>query len=85
MPSTAYGEFKVNLTDVDRLIALHRQESGAGRGRRGLGHITRGALVLLCAAWERYVETVVSEGAGFLGTKLPVFASLRFAPMCGRR
>lgn len=76
MPSTALGEFKANLTDVNRLVALHRRESGAGRGRRGLGHITRGGLVLLCAAWERYVETAISEGANFLTTKLPNAAAL---------
>lgn len=66
MPSTAYSEFNLNLTDVHRLVLLHRRESGTRRGRRGLGHLTRGGLLLLCAAWERYVETVLAEGARFL-------------------
>jgi hypothetical protein len=76
MPSDAYGEFLDNLTDVHRLVALHRSLSGSGRGRRGLGHLTRGGLLLLCAAWERYVETVVLESGHFLTTMLPGFAAL---------
>jgi len=80
MPSTAYGEYQQNLTDVHRLVRLHRQESGAGRGRRGLGHLTRGGLLLLCAAWERYVETVTIEAAAFLCRRLPGHASLPPTP-----
>ena len=71
MPSAAYSEFNQNLTDVHRLVLLHRRESGTGRGRRGLGHLTRGGLLLLCAAWERYVETVLAEGAQNLAGRLP--------------
>lgn len=76
MPSTAYAEYQKNLTDVHRLVVLHKSLSGTGRGRRGLGHITRGGLLLLCAAWERYVETVVVEAATFLTQKLPNHAAL---------
>jgi RiboL-PSP-HEPN len=71
MPSEAYLEFNQNLTDVHRLVLLHRQVSGTGRGRRGLGHLTRGGLLLLCAAWERYVETAIVEGAQIVANKLP--------------
>jgi hypothetical protein len=80
MPSSAYAEFEKNLLDVHRLSLLHRQESGAGRGRRGLGHLTRGGLVLLCAAWERYVESVAIEGAAFLANRLPGYGSLPAGP-----
>jgi hypothetical protein len=71
MPSTAYSEFKQNLTDVHRLVLFHRRESGTRRGRRGLGHLTRGGLLLLCAAWERYSETVLAEGVRFVAVSLP--------------
>jgi len=71
MPSAAYSEFNQNLIDVHRLALLHRRESGTGRGRRGLGHLTRGGLLLLCAAWERYAETVLAEGAHLVAARLP--------------
>jgi hypothetical protein len=80
MPSVAYAEYHQNLIDVHRLVLLHRRESGTGRGKRGLAHLTRGGLLLLCAAWERYVETVVSEGALFLTQRLALHASLPAVP-----
>jgi hypothetical protein len=76
MPSRSLGEYNANLIDVHRLILAHRRESGANRGRRGLGHLTRGGLLLLCAAWERYTESVVTECAEFLCSRLPVYAGL---------
>jgi len=73
MPSESSKEFQQNLTDVKRLVSLHNNLSrpnGTGtRGKRGLGHLTRGGIVLLCAAWERYVESVLEEGASFLARK----------------
>lgn len=73
MPSGSFKEFQQNLTDVKRIVSLHNalsRPNGAGRrGKRGLGHLTRGGLVLLCAAWERYVESVLEEGAAFLARK----------------
>lgn len=80
MPSTAFTEYKANLKDVHRLVLLHRSLSGTSPGRRGLGHLTRGGIVLLCAAWERYVETVSVEAATFLTRKLPSHASLPAVP-----
>jgi hypothetical protein len=70
MPSNAYVEYKKNLSDVHRLILLHNKENGLGAGKRGLGHLTRSGLLLLCAAWERYIETVLEEGVAFLGGRL---------------
>lgn len=81
MPSNAYTEYKKNLDDVHRLILLHRNLSGTDRGKRGLGHLTRGGLLLLCAAWERYIETVLIEGADFLCANLASFNDL---PTCPR-
>jgi len=83
MPSQSFKEFQKNLTDVKRLISLHNtlsRPNGTGtRGKRGLGHLTRGGIVLLCAAWERYVESVLEEGAAFLATK-HTLATLPAAP-----
>lgn len=76
MPSSAYGEYQKNLTDVHRLVLLHGRLSGSGPGKRSLGHLTRGGLLLLCAAWERYVETAANEAAAFLTLRLPAFTSL---------
>lgn len=80
MPSTAYLEYKKNLKDVHRLVLLHKSLSGTKPGKRGLGHITRGGLLMLCAAWERYVETVAIEGAIFLTNRLPNHAALPPTP-----
>lgn len=83
MPSKAYLEFSKNLTDVKRIVGLHRTLSRptgtARRGKRALGHLTRGGTVLLCAAWERYVESVVEEGAAYLARRMTL-ATLPSAP-----
>lgn len=76
MPSSAYAEFLKNTTDVGRLIAAHTNANHPRPGKRALGHLTRGGLLLLCAAWERYVETVVEESAEFLTRRLPAVGSL---------
>ena len=34
-----------------------------GQGKRGLGHITRSTIFVLCAVWEQYVEEVIEEAA----------------------
>jgi len=50
MPSTSFLKFETNmLTDVDRIISSHTQLNHDGRGRRGLGHITRSGVLMLCA------------------------------------
>lgn len=71
MSSYAFGEYLDNLRDVHRLVLLHANLNGTGRGRRGLGHLTRGGVLLLCAAWERYTESVLVESATYLQRHLP--------------
>ena len=67
MPSKSLQNFENNLlVDVDRLVDSHAELNHDGMGRRGLGHITRSAILMLCAAWERYVENALIEGAQFL-------------------
>lgn len=64
MPSNALAKFESNLlVDVDRLIESHGQLNHQGMGRRGLGHITRSGVLMLCAAWELYLEEVLVESA----------------------
>lgn len=67
MPSQALLYFERNLIgDVDRLVTSHADLNHDGMGRRGLGHITRSGVVMLCAAWERYVETLLVNAVEFL-------------------
>ena len=66
MPSASFLKFESNmLTDVDRIINSHAQLNHNGKGRRGLGHITRSGVLMLCAAWELYVEEVMLEGVTY--------------------
>ena len=62
MPSTAYQTFKYNLVDVHRLSEAYEALAPTGQGKRGLGHLTRSAIVTLCACWEQYAEDVILEG-----------------------
>jgi len=61
MPSKAFTEFRKNIADVDNLISSHRILNNGGRGKKGLGHITRSGIVMLCATWELYIESLLCE------------------------
>lgn len=63
MPSAAFTSFERALVDVDNLVWFHENEGGGGQGRRGAHFLSlnKSAIVLLCAAWETYVETVALE------------------------
>jgi hypothetical protein len=63
MPSNAKNSFARALVDVDNLLWFHENEGGDGQGRRGahFQSLNKSAIVLLCAAWETYVETVIVE------------------------
>ncbi|MDA8819275.1 HEPN domain-containing protein [Schleiferiaceae bacterium] len=61
MPSKSYSNYQKNLKDVDRLIASHASESGTSPGKKGLGHLTRSGVVMLCAAFEVYIEELIEE------------------------
>lgn len=67
MPSNARKLFRDKLLpDVAALIETHRTVNPNGQGRRALGHITRSGVVMLCAAWELYIEEVLVESVKFL-------------------
>lgn len=70
MPSGAFKSFEYNLVDVARLIESHRTLSGGGQGRRGLGHLTRSAVVMACAAWELYLEQLLQECAAYFVSQI---------------
>lgn len=63
MPSKSRKVFRDKLLpDVVSLIEAHRKLNPSGRGRRALGYVTRSGILMLCAAWEVYVEDVLIEG-----------------------
>ncbi|MCF5263711.1 HEPN domain-containing protein [Pseudomonas syringae] len=66
MPSSALQQFDWNLLDVTRLEEAHQGLNPGGQGRRALGHITRSGLVMLCAAWELYIEDLIQEVVGII-------------------
>ncbi len=70
MPSKAFDKFKkYMLKDVNSLIEVHGELNHTGGGRRGLGHITRSAVVMLCAAWELYLEELIVESVEYLNSE----------------
>lgn len=69
MPSKAYSDFKTNIIDVDNLIDAHSSLNTGNRGKKGLGHITRSGIVMLCATWELYIESLLCESLGILANR----------------
>lgn len=76
MPSHAFGSFEYNIVDVDRLIATHAKLHDGKPGKKGLGHITRSGTVMLCAAWELYVEMLLQEASAFLAKSITLASEL---------
>lgn len=70
MASTSFNEFRYNMHDAKRLHQAHGVLSAATPGKKGLGHITRSGVVMLCAAWERYHESVLVEGVSYLSREI---------------
>ncbi|MCP1213956.1 HEPN domain-containing protein [Acetobacter okinawensis] len=70
MPSKALNKFEnTMMTDVTRIIESHATLSAGSPGKKGLGHLTRGGVLLLCAAWELYLEEVLGEAVNFASEK----------------
>jgi hypothetical protein len=70
MASTSFNEFRYNMHDAKRLYQAHGVLSLKTPGKKGLGHITRSGVVMLCAAWERYHESVLVEGVSYLSREI---------------
>lgn len=70
MPSNSLTKLENNLLiDVDRLIQSHSDLNHEGKGRRGLGHVTRSGVIMLCASWELYIEDLLLEGVDYFIVK----------------
>lgn len=76
MPSSAFGSFRYNVVDVARLIQSHAQLHNGAPGKKGLGHITRSGIVMLCASWELYVEDLLVEAAEIICNRASAAHSL---------
>lgn len=66
MPSQAFSEFRKNILDTDKLIEAHATLNNSSPGKKGLGHITRSGIVMLCATWELYIESLLLESLKIL-------------------
>lgn len=66
MPSNSFITFLKMNKDVSLLIEAHYKFSSGSRGRHNLGYLTRSAVVMLCAAWERYNEDVLLESIDYI-------------------
>jgi hypothetical protein len=67
MPSCAFQKFENNLLqEVYNILDSHYRLNHVGKGRRGLGHITRSGVLMLCAAWELYLEELLLESVQIL-------------------
>ena len=65
MPSQAYQQFKENSKDTLNLIDSHKILSTGNKGKQGLGHITRSGILMLCASFELYIESLLLESVNF--------------------
>lgn len=61
MPSKAYGTYKKNCKQVDKLLLAYTELRSPKRGRKHLDHLTRAAIIFLCSSWEVYIEQVTVE------------------------
>lgn len=67
MPSLAKKKLIENLGDVERLQSLHSTVGGNSKGRRwNVECLNKASLVLICGAWEAYLEDLCEECANFL-------------------
>ena len=56
------NSFQGNISDVIRLIEIHRQLAGPAQGRRvGLECLNKSAIVLILATWEAFVEDLAEN------------------------
>lgn len=56
-----------NLDEFDRLMEIHENEGGTGKGRRRqLEVLNKAAIVLVCAYWEAFCEDTVAEALNYI-------------------
>ena len=62
MPSNARRAFESNSKDVEKLLDIHAQLTGTGRGRRyEVEVLNKSAVVLITSFWEAYCEDIAAE------------------------
>ena len=77
MPSEAYATFQAMRKDVVDLISAHYVfEYERGESKDALGYFIRSAMVMLCAAWERYNEDLLIESIDKARTHISSAAAL---------
>ncbi|MBQ0903580.1 HEPN domain-containing protein [Micromonospora sp. U21] len=61
--SAAESSFELEASpQIDRLLKIHEEIGGSGRGRRhNLEVLNKSAIVLTCAFWEAFVEDLAAE------------------------
>ena len=60
-------QFLQNLAEVERLLEIHSQVAGAGRGRKhNVEVLNKSAIVLLVACWEAFIEDLAAAGLAAL-------------------
>lgn len=69
MPSKAYGVFKTNVKQVDKLLEAYDLLKTPTRGRKHLDHLTRAALMFLCSSWEVYLEQIALEACDIISER----------------
>jgi hypothetical protein len=69
MPSQALRKLRKNIIDARRLEQSHGILSGGDPGKKGLSHITRSGILILCACWEEYAESALIESARYMAAK----------------
>jgi hypothetical protein len=64
----AFDGFEKNYVDVNNLFAIHGDITGGiqGQGRNVTPSLLRSSVVLMCAAWEAFIEDVCIEGIELL-------------------
>ncbi|MFG6178930.1 HEPN domain-containing protein [Halomonas sp. THAF12] len=61
---------QANMKDVDRLLEIHTDIGGTAAGRRyGSEVLNKSAVVMTCANWEAFVETLAEKAIDHILTK----------------
>jgi len=70
MPSYSYRDYKRRTIDVKKISRDYKslREIFNKRGRVALDHLSRSGILLLCGAWETYIEDIVREIAAHFAT-----------------
>lgn len=70
MPSYSWRDYRRRTLDVQRLSSDYKtlREIFNKRGRVALDHLTRSGILMLCGAWETYIEDILRELATHFAT-----------------